>query len=504
MRNCQIDDAIALMAGRRRAFSAKDIAEFEEWEGWEATINEALRRQCQSKYIIRLDDTDEDSCPRYLSTEAARSWWSKLTLRLVSTNVDYLTTTQLAKSMSLAFGNGYRLENPPKSLLDVGKQWALVSDGCAPDTYVFPWVTLIRWDIRFERVMNSLTSMPNGSWNGYTIESAIDEVLCTLRAREARIIQLRFGFIDGRKYTLEGVGREFGVTRERIRQIEAKALRKLRHPMRSRVLMLGIGAEFVRSGGSLLLFESEKKPCHMLLRSVFGNTSEYIPELGVSVIASVDLWNCKDFLQSEDAYKLDDQKLADFLPFLSRTDADRLRKPIESHKQNIIDSWSRPRMILEALRSLGRAAHFQEIAQRCNEMFPDKASTIHNWHGAMDRSERHGIVWIGRKGMYGLMEHGYSRPSKDLFDSAADIVEDKFSKTHQPVAEEVVIEELSKIRRELNPNSVVMALSFNDRLTSLGHGKFVPRRAPTSDLGQDASPRYDISAALKAFSVEED
>ena len=58
----------------------------------------------------------------------------------------------------------------------------------------------------------------------------------TLTDREARVLQLRFGLEDGRSRTLEEVGREFGVTRERIRQIEAKALRKLRHPTRSRKL----------------------------------------------------------------------------------------------------------------------------------------------------------------------------------------------------------------------------------------------------------------------------
>ena len=64
----------------------------------------------------------------------------------------------------------------------------------------------------------------------------VDDVLHTLSEREARILQLRFGLTDGRSRTLEEVGRDFGVTRERIRQIEAKALRKLRHPSRSKKL----------------------------------------------------------------------------------------------------------------------------------------------------------------------------------------------------------------------------------------------------------------------------
>ena len=68
------------------------------------------------------------------------------------------------------------------------------------------------------------------------LKEQVDEVLHTLTEREARVLQLRFGLQDGRSRTLEEVGREFGVTRERIRQIEAKALRKLRHPTRSRKL----------------------------------------------------------------------------------------------------------------------------------------------------------------------------------------------------------------------------------------------------------------------------
>src|SRR6266404_1173811 len=68
------------------------------------------------------------------------------------------------------------------------------------------------------------------------LKEQVEDVLESLTERERKVLQLRFGLDDGRSRTLEGVGKEFHVTRERIRQIEAKALRKLRHPSRSRKL----------------------------------------------------------------------------------------------------------------------------------------------------------------------------------------------------------------------------------------------------------------------------
>ena len=80
------------------------------------------------------------------------------------------------------------------------------------------------------------TLAPSDAASYQLLREQVDDVLFTLSEREARVLQLRFGLEDGRSRTLEEVGRDFGVTRERIRQIEAKALRKLRHPTRSKKL----------------------------------------------------------------------------------------------------------------------------------------------------------------------------------------------------------------------------------------------------------------------------
>ncbi len=85
-------------------------------------------------------------------------------------------------------------------------------------------------------VEDQLTPSPIQSTYANLLREKVQQVLETLPPREARILRLRFGLQNGRAYTLEEVGQKFGLTRERIRQIEGKALRRLRHPRRARQL----------------------------------------------------------------------------------------------------------------------------------------------------------------------------------------------------------------------------------------------------------------------------
>ncbi len=85
-------------------------------------------------------------------------------------------------------------------------------------------------------VEDEITPSPSQTAYENLLRERVEQVLATLSPREARIIRLRFGLENGHPYTLEEVGQKFGLTRERIRQIEGKALRRLRHPCRSRLL----------------------------------------------------------------------------------------------------------------------------------------------------------------------------------------------------------------------------------------------------------------------------
>ena len=85
-------------------------------------------------------------------------------------------------------------------------------------------------------VQDDVTVQPAEAASYTLLREQLEEVLKSLTPREEQVLRMRFGLVDGKAHTLEEVGKEFDVTRERIRQIESKALRKLRHPSRSKKL----------------------------------------------------------------------------------------------------------------------------------------------------------------------------------------------------------------------------------------------------------------------------
>jgi RNA polymerase primary sigma factor len=92
-------------------------------------------------------------------------------------------------------------------------------------------------DAKFGDFIEDTTAENPSEMTSYSLlKEKLRDVLCSLTERERKVLELRFGLIDGYERTLEEVGKQYKVTRERIRQIEAKALRKMRHPTRLRQL----------------------------------------------------------------------------------------------------------------------------------------------------------------------------------------------------------------------------------------------------------------------------
>ena len=504
--NVLIDEAITKFAAQPVVFSASDVAAYADVSvGKDATVARALQTQCAGGGILALDGQQCGASfgRRYLGKEPVERWWVASTLRWAKTGVLHLKSPELARAMALSFDTE-QWSMPPDRLLAVGRQWGMVDDGYISDTFVFPWATLVHYNPRCREIfrLDSTTSgLP-------TSEAMVDEVLSGLKnEREVGIIRGRCGLDTGRRATLEQLGIHYGVTRERIRQIEKKAWRKLRHPSRQKSLLLAFAADFAQSGYSLLFSESSLTRHRDFLLKAIGLESANIRELGLVFIgAEGAVASYRNCLRQVDKYQGMQQSLAsETLRFLSRRDGELVSKAEQEYRNKRVVR-TQPRMLLDALRVLGRAAHFTEIANLCNKMFPDNQSSVHNWHAALGRpdSENLGIVWIGRKGIFGLKEHGYSRPETDLYEATARIVAEQFAITRRPVTEATVVYELGKQRQEIRRGSVNMVLSFSDRIVSVGRGQYIPKSFDEDVSAVIEQPRYNIDAAFAAFLADDD
>ena len=505
-----IGEAIAKLAAQPVVFTASDVAAHSDVSGEDMAVAGALQAECAAGSISALDGAQcgvpFGRC--YLGKTPVERWWVASTLRWAKAGVVCLESSALARAMALAFDTR-QWAAPPGSLLAVGRQWGMVDDGYASDTFVFPWATVIHYNPQFQtifRLLSTISELP-------ALEVMVEEALSTLTDREAGIMRARCGLDTGHRITLEQLGTRYGVTRERIRQIEQKARRKLRHPSRREHLYLAFASDFAQSGYSLLFPESSPAPHRAFVMDVLDLKTARIPELGFRfMVPEKAVSPYRNSLQDSDTYMeavIASSRFSamDNLQFLSQRDSELISDAEQSYLAAQI-AKKRPRryMLREALRVLGRAAHFTEIADLCNRMFPDNQASVHNWHAALGRpdSAALGIVWIGVKGTYGLEEHDYTRPEVGIFEAVARIVEEKFAATQRPVSEETVLAELDKYRREFKRGSVTIALSINDRLMSVRSGQFVPKASGEDHPAAAKLPEYDIDAAFAAFSSDSD
>lgn len=511
--NKQINDTIKLLADRPISFSAYDVIAHTSLEKLKDTIEIALQRQCIHRAILKLGKQKNDTSPHclYLGVSAAEKWWITQTIRWAIAKQDYLTPSLLARSMSLALlpPNDCPWETPPSSLLDIGQGLALVAEGCVPNTFVSPWAAVLRANPHFiESFCTIFASRLADLRHELSLDKIVDQTLNRLDDRQADIVRARFG-IATEKATLEQLGRIYGITRERIRQIEKKAICRLCLPPYYQTLWLGFATDFIQSRGSLLL--QELTPQHKLLAKCIKLNIVPINQLGLYIIGtkSVDLTDYLETFHDVGSISTNTEQtptsIFKALQFLSHSDGIYLSEMEQIYQTKYIHK-RRLRMLYEALCLLGRAAHYQEIAEKCKQLFPKQQNSARNWHAALcqpNAEQEYGIVWIGRKGMYGLKKHGYSRPNHDISESVAQIVEEIFSKTQYPVSFQDIMVKLNERRRELNPNSVKMALGFNDRLEAVENGNYLPKAHIPTSPNTSPDQGYDIDKAFSAFCANE-
>ena len=428
-------------------------------------------------------------------------------MTMVHQRLDYMTSVQLAQAMSIGLSTS-EPGVPEPSILAIGSNWAMVADGAWPNTFVFPWVQAIRTDLYSKQKFED-TFLPRAEQQAYrepltlniartlTAEQAIEQLLATLSSREATVLRRRYALEGDRRQTLEEIGQHLSVTRERVRQIESKALRRAGHPTRLRLLWRAFAAHFIRSRGLIVLREDDLTPYHHLMFKLLHIGDKNLHHIGDGYVTYTNLPVLEKYIESFGK----DESVAP-PTFLSHEDERRLSWLREKKVALDRSRLTRPRMAYEALRELKRAAHYSEIAETAARLFPDRVMPDTHWLStlSLDAARALGIVWLGSRGMYGLEEHGYRRPDADLYSQAAQIVKKIFEATGNPVSEAQVINEMRQLRSIVAETSVKMALSLNEQLSSTGNGRYVPKGIQ-ADPGP---PTYDISAAFLAFTASKD
>jgi RNA polymerase primary sigma factor len=176
------------------------------------------------------------------------TWWIRQTItRAIA---DQGRTIRVPVHMSDRIRRLYKVARDLEQMIGRKPTPEEIADELHLDARKVQWMLKVSWrPLSLERpvgededaefgnfVEDETTPSPTQSAHQALLRDTMEEVLGTLTPREARILRLRFGLQNGRAYTLEEVGQKFGLTRERIRQIEGKALRRLRHPRRARQL----------------------------------------------------------------------------------------------------------------------------------------------------------------------------------------------------------------------------------------------------------------------------
>lgn len=434
-------------------------------------------------------------------------WWFELTIVLAEQGIDSMTPAQLAQAMSNALSIS-EPGVPEPSVLAIGRDWAVVANGALTNTFVFPWAHAIRTGLYSKQKFEGTFLRHPGrqvygepltldAIKSLTAQKAIEQLLATLSRREATVLGRRYALEGDKRQTLEEIGRHLSVTRERIRQIESKAIRKARHPNRLWRLWRAFAAHFIRSKGLLVLREDDLTSYHHLMFTLLHIGGRTLHHIDDEYLTYTNLPALERYTESFGK----DESVAT-PPFLSHEDEKRLSWLREKKVALDRSRWTRPRMAYEVLRELKRAAHYSEIAEMAARLFPDRAMPATYWLStlSLDSARALGIVWIGSKGMYGLEEHGYQRPEADLYVQVVQIVKDIFDATGNPVSETQVIGEMRRLRPIVVDTSIKMALSFNERLSSVGNGRYVPKQ----EQPESGTPTYDISAAFEAFTADSD
>jgi len=450
----------------------------------------------------RFVRTDEEVIGEvyFIPKKTLYRWYVNLNIRLAKMNTARMNHQELAHLMSFLNPDS-RWHIPPLQFVKFGELFSLVRPTVNPHVYIFPLAYLLSFmtSSKVKIAKETLDNFNTDPWltlpSDQMILERIQNVLGRLTPRERNVLSKREGLFGNARMTLEQIGQELNLTRERIRQIEDKSWRKLRHASYNRHFVAPLLFYVICHDGSMLVPQGSMRNLIILIAKCNNVPVTIFPHTSLSILGLTK----EDIVLPSDIWK-------------SATDLTKVASQLETHsmllvnKQNqitlarrlsvyLLRKLYKSQKVYLTLKSIGRPAHFTEIAERYHSLFPEDQDTEHNIHARLIYNP-YGVVWIGIKGTYALEEWGYERPSLTLFNTVIEIVEQKYAETGTPVPYSVILAELGKYRRVINPSSVVFATYRNPRLTQIEGDYFILK--PIEEFETDAAAE-ELDRILQEF-----
>ena len=448
----------------------------------------------------------------FISDSTLFHWFTNLNMRLGELKRFHLTRREMAlKANSLRIDGDWSI--PPIELIKFGHHYGLIGSDANVDQFNFPLAGILSdispQDIpavigilgRLEDPINRTDVLNRGLWPIMDVgfNSFDDRVVNIVLARE------RISAPGGK--TFEEIGSEIGITRSRAQQIEKKFWTRIgkngkltnadsRHKTIIPFLDAFLCDFILRRGSKIYEANSPDTQAKLFLAKAIGLDTQPVPNTGITVIGTLSAEQALNDPLKYDATEfpdvIDKEKVFERIasnPTLSYSDGD-VAQMVDAIVEARNKKLNKSQKVYLALRQIGEPAHFTLIATKYNELFTDDRSSDHSIHAVLGR-ENLGIVWIGSKGTFALSEWGYERPSQNLFDAIAEIVRMKYEQTSLPVSFEFISDEVTKLRKVINSNSLSIATQMNPKLRVTLGDAFVPAETNTSlsiEPSSDDSP----------------
>lgn len=428
-----------------------------------------------------------------------------LNLRLAEAGCFWLPERQVAGALSVLRQEGAWRELP-RGLRDWGHGLGLIASSPMERGFVFPLARVLSWASRSSLTVAREVLAEFGDARIWTMPlrqlacTFLEAMLGAFGERAAYVVRSREG-LSGEKVTLGHLAQSLGVTRERIRQIEKRFWEAMAglprpKPRALRSAWMAFLCDLMARGGALVApISSPGDTIRTFLARCVGVPFALLPEAGCTVLAataeSVAPLRDRDWFPEEIDPLAIVRRLVSLRLYLSDSDVRALADAVAGWRRK---SLTKAQKVYIALRRIGRPAHYTEVAEMCNQIWPEETWSAHNVHAILSRQE-YDVVWVGRRGTFALGQWGYDRPGEPLFDAVAEIVRTKYGETGRPVPYAVIVAEVGKRRRLVNPASIALAVHCNKRIRRTSKDGFLPMEP---EAGED-NERDNLDRILREF-----